>query len=253
MSFSRSRSDNGSRSCLPGLNVYEPHCRTNRHSLRKRHVPRPMRSFYSTVFSWTFLGGLLTGLALGSVGLVLFAQYMMTQADPSASEDVQLTAPDLPDRSMLATYGTVPDEWVLQPAVGEDSTRFARLKGDPVLVNVWATWCAPCKVEMPTLQALHDSIGSDLRVAVVSSESRGQVRRYVENAGHSLPVYVVDHLPLPFDGQVVPRTFIVRPDGHVVYRHTGAADWNSDRVHDFLDRFRHPLTSSVEQAMSATR
>lgn len=211
-----------------------------------------MRSFYSTVFSWTFLGGLLTGLAVGSVGLVLAVQYMMTHVDPSGSEDVQLTAPDVPDRSMLATYGTVPDEWSLQPAVGEDSTTFARLKGDPVLVNIWATWCAPCKVEMPTLQALHDSTDSDVKVAVVSSESRGQVRRYVEDAGYSLPVYVVDNLPLPFDGQVVPRTFVVRPDGHVVYRHTGAANWNSDRVHDFLDRFRHSLTSSREQKTSAT-
>lgn len=210
-----------------------------------------MRSFYSTVFSWTFGGGLLTGLALGIVGLVLFAQYMMTQADTSGSEDVELTAPDLPDRSMLATYGSVPDEWSLTSAVGGDSTTFAHLKGDPVLVNIWATWCAPCKVEVPTLQALHDSTGSDVKVALVSSESRGQVRRYVENAGYSLPVYVVDHLPLPFDGQVVPRTFIVRPDGHVVYRHTGAADWNADRVHGFLDRFRTPLTSSLEKAESA--
>lgn len=76
-----------------------------------------------------------------------------------------------------------------------------------------------------------------MRVAVVSSEPKDRIATYVEEAGYSMPVYAVEDVPLALQGNIVPRTFVVRPDGQVVYRHTGIADWNSGAVHQFLDRF----------------
>ncbi|MEP6257212.1 MAG: TlpA disulfide reductase family protein, partial [Marinomonas sp.] len=50
----------------------------------------------------------------------------------------------------------------------------ASLKGEPVLVNLWATWCAPCVLEMPMLDNLADELGGDVRVLTVSQDLTGE-------------------------------------------------------------------------------
>jgi thiol-disulfide isomerase/thioredoxin len=199
-----------------------------------------VRSVLSSVFTWTFFGGVCAGLVLGLVGLIGFARYDMRQSDREEAREADLNAPPIPTETRMVTYGTVAADWTLHSATEPDSTTFGALDGGPVLVNRWATWCAPCRVEMPTLQALHDSTGEDLRLAVVSEEPRDHVQQYIQNAGYSMPVYVVDDIPSALEGTSVPRTYVVRPDGQVVYRHDGTADWNSQAVYRFLERVRRP-------------
>lgn len=195
------------------------------------------RSLLSSIFSWTFLGGLLIGLVLGFVGIIGYARYTMTQADGSSAQNVELEAPDVPAPKQPVTYGTVPANWTLHSTTEADSTTFGSLSG-PVVVNKWATWCVPCRAEMPTLNALHDSVRSDVQLAIVSEEPRNRVRQYVENADFSMPVYVIDEVPTALKGLPIPRTYVVRSDGQVVYRHDGAADWNSGPVYRLLNRYR---------------
>jgi hypothetical protein len=102
--------------------------------------------------------------------------------------------------------------------------------------------------DVPTLEALHDSVSAEVPIAVISEESRDRVRTYVENAGLSLPMYVIDDVPAPFEGRAIPRTYVVRDDGQVVYRHVGAADWNAEPVHRLLDRFRPSEAARVSGA-----
>lgn len=196
------------------------------------------RSVLSSVFSWTFLGGFLLGVALGVAGLITYARYQMAQSGEETAQKAELDVPEVPEQKRMVSYGTVPDDWVLQRVSGTDSTTFGNLEGRPVVINKWATWCVPCKAEMPTLQALYDSTGQEVRLAVVTEQSRDHVRRYVENADYSMPVYVVDTLPVSLGGRGIPRTYVVRPDGQVVYRHVGAADWNTPPVHRLLNRLR---------------
>lgn len=195
------------------------------------------RSILSSVFSWTFLVGLVAGLMLGAAGIILYAWYSMAQAGSESIQEADLEAPDVPERERTVSYGTVSDDWTLHSVSEEDSTQFGALKGKPVLINKWATWCVPCRAEMPTLEALHDSTGENVRLAVISEESRGHVRRYVENGDYTMPVYVVDEVPAALQGLGIPRTYVVRPDGQVVYRHTGVADWDAAPVYRFLNRF----------------
>jgi len=197
------------------------------------------RSLLSSVFSWTFLAGILSGAGLTVGGFFLFAWIMVAHFQPGgAAEGDALSTPDVPTQEVLPAYGTVPSDWTLRPATAADSTTFGALAAEgPVVVNVWATWCAPCREEMPTLQALHDSTGQDTRVVLVSTEARTTVRDFVEKNEYAMPVYVAETVPGVLNGRAIPRTYVVRPgDRQVVYRHVGAADWNAESVHGFLDR-----------------
>jgi thiol-disulfide isomerase/thioredoxin len=201
------------------------------------------RSILSLIFSWTFFGGLFVGLLLGIAGLIGYARYDMAQADGESTQRVDLDPPDIPEKERTVTYGAVPDDWTLHSATADDSTTFGALNGQTVVINKWATWCVPCRAEMPALDALHDSTGSDVVLAVVSEEPRDRVSGYVEDGDFSVPVYVIDETPAALEGLAIPRTYVVRSDGQVVYRHDGAADWNSEPVYRLLNRYRSSSAS----------
>src|SRR5690606_9627000 len=73
------------------------------------------------------------------------------------------------------------------PTLGGDTIRLESLRGSPVLLNVWATWCPPCREEMPALQELHERYADrGLRVVGVSVDSRGAeaaIRQFLDEGG----------------------------------------------------------------------
>lgn len=104
------------------------------------------------------------------------------------------------------------------------------LRGRAVLINFWATWCAPCKEEMPTLQTLADLEGERLAVLTVNvREPLPRVRRYVQTSGLALPV-----LPDPkgeitraWGMTVFPSTVLVDAQGRARQVISGAVDWTA--------------------------
>jgi thiol-disulfide isomerase/thioredoxin len=102
-----------------------------------------------------------------------------------------------------------------------------------VLVNLWATWCAPCLQELPSLDRLQAQLGGDrFEVVAVSVDRRGveAVRPYFEKLKIShLAVYVEQHdrLTQALGLQVLPSTIIVGPHGVMVGKMIGAAEWDA--------------------------
>lgn len=64
------------------------------------------------------------------------------------------------------------------------------LRGKPVFINFWATWCLPCREEMPAIQALYDEHPGAFHVVAVSDEPAETVRAYVEEFGFTFPIYL---------------------------------------------------------------
>lgn len=117
----------------------------------------------------------------------------------------------------------------------------AALRGQPVLVNFWATWCPPCKEEMPTLQTLHELESGRLTVLAVNvREGPRRVRRYLQSAGLTLPV-----LPDPdgeitraWDMTVFPTTVLIDASGRPRQLVRGAVDWAGPRALDWIEALR---------------
>lgn len=103
----------------------------------------------------------------------------------------------------------------------------AQMRGKPVLLNVWATWCHPCRQEVPALEELHKAYGPrGLQVIGVSIDQGDQekgIREFMREYNASYPVW------LDPDGEVattfstvgVPNTFLIGPDGQVLWKHVG--------------------------------
>ncbi len=116
----------------------------------------------------------------------------------------------------------------------------ASLRGQPVLINLWATWCAPCVIEMPMLDNLAGQMGDDLRVVTVSQDLSGASvvepffadREFV----HLEPwLDQESELTLRFSQTgMLPLTVLFDADGKEVLRVVGGYHWDSDEAERLL-------------------
>jgi len=133
----------------------------------------------------------------------------------------------------LLTPEPVPaPDYVFLNSEGEQA-RFADFKGKVTVVNLWATWCAPCKLEMPTLAALAKRYEGrdDFAVAVISMDTdRAQDEARAFIAEHPPLAYYSDpkfQLAFEFPGKgAMPQTALLDREGRVVAVMVGEADWN---------------------------
>ena len=114
--------------------------------------------------------------------------------------------------------------------------RMADFAGKPVLVNLWATWCGPCKVEMPALNALSARLGDGAAVLPISQDLRGaqDVTPFWTAGGFTAMQPYLDPdnawLSAMPEAASLPTTILYDADGKEVWRVMGPADWAGDDV-----------------------
>jgi cytochrome c biogenesis protein CcmG, thiol:disulfide interchange protein DsbE len=108
-----------------------------------------------------------------------------------------------------------------------DRTALVHLRGKPVLLNVWATWCHPCRQEIPALEELHRAYGPrGLQVVGVSIDQGDQeqgIREFMQEFNASYPVWLdpEGEVATVFSTVGVPNTFLIGPEGQVLWKHVG--------------------------------
>jgi cytochrome c biogenesis protein CcmG/thiol:disulfide interchange protein DsbE len=118
----------------------------------------------------------------------------------------------------------------------------ADYRGQVLMINVWATWCLPCRVEMPSIEALNKEYApKGLKVVAVSIDDPGTepaIRAFVKQYGLTFEVL---HDPQGkisdlYDVTGYPETFIVGKDGVIRKKLMSATDWNSPDARSLVDR-----------------
>lgn len=133
-------------------------------------------------------------------------------------------------RDQLQTY-----DWTLRDN-REQTVGFQEAKGRVVVLNFWATWCAPCIAEMPSFQKVVNDYGDRVAFYFVSSEDTQVVNSFLEKHHYTLPVYQpLTMTPAQLQDQRLPTTFVISRSGELVVKKTGAADWNARSFRNLLD------------------
>lgn len=120
------------------------------------------------------------------------------------------------------------------------SLNSAALQGEPVLLNLWATWCAPCVKEMPLLDELAADYDGNLRVLTVSQDMDGaaKVKPFFERGGFSMLQPWLDPentLGFALGGGALPVTVLYDAQGTEVWRYAGDYDWSSPEARGLID------------------
>ena len=119
-------------------------------------------------------------------------------------------------------------------------TTMAAFRGKPALVNLWATWCAPCVIEMPSLDALAQREGEALQVVALSQDLGGRdlvTRFFAARRFRALEANLDADMAFMTSLRIetLPTTILYDAGGKEVWRMTGRADWESERVARLLD------------------
>jgi len=159
---------------------------------------------------WLAVLAVLAGLALAATALVKYG----------------------PGSEPVAVGSRAPDFRVVDLATGDTVSLRKHYKGKVTLVNIWATWCEPCKVEMPSMQRLYDSLESrGFKIAAVSIDESDPTD--VRNFGQALHLtfdILQDRstaIQQAYQTTGVPESFLLDRNGTIVKRVIGAHDWSS--------------------------
>jgi thiol-disulfide isomerase/thioredoxin len=156
--------------------------------------------------------------------IALFAAFVLLARFGAAG----LTSPPLPDLAG-PRLGEAP-EWSL-PTPGEEVHRLADHQGQVVLLNFWASWCAPCREELPTLEALHQELGDEGLAIIGVNVDPGDAKRagrLAEQRGLSFGVLHDREQRVASNYGVLgyPTTVVIDRAGWIVLSELGAWDWS---------------------------
>jgi len=124
-----------------------------------------------------------------------------------------------------STAGSLAPDFTLRDLNGE-SFSLAEAKGKVVILDFWATWCPPCRAELPHFQSLHREYeGKGLVVIGISLDSTGaaSVKSFIEDNGISYPILMGDRdVQASYGGiRSIPTTFVIDRKGHIVKKFVG--------------------------------
>jgi thiol-disulfide isomerase/thioredoxin len=167
--------------------------------------------------------------------LILSAAFTSCTSADSKVENELTSVPEPTTTPAITTTQQMP-AFTLVDATGKtvDLKSFA---GKKVFVNLWASWCPPCRAEMPSIEKLHQSVDKEKAVFVLLSLDNDfeTAKKYIQSKGLNLPIYYPsDNLPDLFNVRGIPATFIFNEKGELIKQHEGADDYNTDAYRQML-------------------
>lgn len=116
-----------------------------------------------------------------------------------------------------------------------DSFNLLNFKGKPIFLNFWATWCGPCKAEMPSIIELVKKHKGSGEIFLLSHEEPQVLKNYLEKEGLALPIYYSKTIPKFVTSESIPLTYLIDKNGSIIIEKSGAADWSDAHILELLE------------------
>ena len=116
------------------------------------------------------------------------------------------------------------------------------LKGKVVFINFWATWCPPCRAEMPSLEAMYQQFKNDENYAFIfinEDEAISKAEKYLAENNFTMPLLVrTSDFPSTLYSGTLPTTLILNKEGVLVMKHTGVGNYSAEKFIEQLKELR---------------
>lgn len=127
--------------------------------------------------------------------------------------------------------GVEAPDFTLNNLKGQPVT-LSQYRGKVVFLNFWATWCPPCRAEMPSMERLQEVFnGKDFVILAVNVEQYGEqsIKSFLEMSPYTFPILLDpdENLKIRYGVSAIPETFLINKKGIIVDRHLGTLDWSS--------------------------
>jgi len=114
------------------------------------------------------------------------------------------------------------------------------LKGKVIFINFWATWCPPCRAEMPSVSELYQRFKDDKDVVFIFADADGDFQKaakFMAKRKYEMPVYKVEsNLPKEIFAGALPTTIVFDKQGRLSFHHEGVANYADQKVIDFINK-----------------
>ena len=145
------------------------------------------------------------------------------------SVDVRKPRPDLEQQAPGFTLVDLHGKWI----------SLAEYKGKVVLLNFWATWCGPCRVEMPGMETVYRELKDEgFEILAISSDPQGTVITRPFSESHNLTFPILHDAEYDVSGmygvRTLPMSFLIDRNGTLRHRVFGARDWNSPEAKEII-------------------
>ncbi|MCF6348856.1 MAG: TlpA family protein disulfide reductase [Flavobacteriaceae bacterium] len=141
-----------------------------------------------------------------------------------------------PKAETIENRADINTDFLLRGIVNATDINLSELNEKVVFINYWATWCPPCRAEMPSIQSLYDDYKDKIEFIFITSDNKSKVEKFYSNHNYNLPTYnMLSNAPQEINTRSIPATFILDKQAKVALSEFGPTDWNNDKVRKLLD------------------
>lgn len=175
-----------------------------------------------------------------TVLLILYFTGLHTEVAAFAQRIVLATGVANPKVEVVQEEKTVARYDFSLDGMDGSTLNFEEQRGKVIFINFWATWCAPCIAEMPSIENLYEEFKDNPNVvfAMINVESnRSKAKKFINKKEFTFPIYYPNATRIPgvYSSDGIPTTYVINKDGYIVYTKVGMASYDSDKFVKFIN------------------